>query len=478
MTQEQLNTRLKLYNDHYGNLTNHLNMSHIIDVYNFNKPYVFWLNGHLFVITHILKSNLIPIAQHLKILFNITPDETLTQEVYDARKDKLYKLDYIFENLPKFAEYGTPERDSLIEVYATCFPIIADYIEFIIQTKKQIKQEYIIAHHERIGLLPPLQDFVSRGNMMFVFLNVHGGLTYTDKKLTSMVIPENLEIYRIMQSTFGTVNICARDIAESYFNTILNKSHYLLTDKRKKNTLKNNRKIAKYIIQTSLPKAKCILDDIRTKTTPNTRTRSNFISHCLRPHTKHFTTGMTMIDKVLCINFGEIGLSEINIITNKQFKQAVNIVDYIPITINPEYNTIDMRLGDIIALLSPFINILVLFDLSCSTSNNPFNVTTGNANAAEPNPSFRTPDFNSSPYMNTYIEKIAVLKKYSGEYVTLKNEILELAKNRNVNVNEITKEFMVGLQKRLALLPDFLDEMPDYSDYMEEYKQKLEEFIV
>ena len=300
-------------------------------------------------------------------------------------------------------------------------------------------------------------------------LRFHHYLVIGPIRLAKIAIPENLEIYRVMQSTFGAVNICTRDKAESLFNKILSNAHMWLTDKKKKNTLKNNRKIAKHIIKTSLPRAKCILNEVRTITPANTQHRVDFISKCVQPHTKHFTTGQPMIDKMLSIEFDGFGLAEINIVTDKLFKEAINLVDYMPIDIDPTMNTIQFKLSDVIAMVSPFINILVLFDLSCSAGELPFNLTARNATVAEPNPSFNINSMNSP--LNIYIDKSDIIKRYGQEYVRFKDELF----NKNVppSVLKLGAEFMAGLKKLIEPLPDLMDEMPDFSDYLEEYKQKL-----
>ena len=466
---ELLNARLKSSKNYFQDVFNNRNMPILFHLFNFTKPAVLKLGENSLLLYTLSKETLNPIAYYLQMLYFMTQSDTISQSTYDSRKEQLYKLNPFFRSLPEFAEFGTPERDSIIQLYTELSTISIDYNAFCLETKNELKRQYIADHLARIELLPPLQTFVSRGNMMFLFINVHGGLRYTADKITSIAIPENLEIYRVMQSTFGAVNICTRDKAESLFNKILSNAHMWLTDKKKKNTLKNNRKIAKHIIKTSLPRAKCILNEVRTITPANTQHRVDFISKCVQPHTKHFTTGQPMIDKMLSIEFDGFGLAEINIVTDKLFKEAINLVDYMPIDIDPTMNTIQFKLSDVIAMVSPFINILVLFDLSCSAGELPFNLTARNATVAEPNPSFNINSMNSP--LNIYIDKSDIIKRYGQEYVRFKDELF----NKNVppSVLKLGAEFMAGLKKLIEPLPDLMDEMPDFSDYLEEYKQKL-----
>jgi hypothetical protein len=246
---------------------------------------------------------------------------------------------------------------------------------------------------EKKGLLPPLQDLFIDG-VLYLIQHTHGSVEYNDGQIKHCYIPENLQVYRSMSTTFGFPAWC------SYKNFLsIKKTMMKYIDRPSAKTVKNKIKLIKQILKFSYKDAFCrhsdpqVLEKLKkhiihftnTKKTIKERVQNGIKreSKCVSPHTHHFMPMQRIVNKVY-----ELRLSDDEINKNYGFsvvnsKYNVNLIDYLDIHINPDY-TINLQLSDLFDLLLtvlPTINnpILVMLDYSCSLGKESTNKIETNA---------------------------------------------------------------------------------------------------
>ena len=312
----------------------------------------------------------------------------LSGSLLEKYRERIIAIEPRFDSFPV---YTTKKSGAIFILITKIIKAIEYYFKLIRTVKEEIKADYIKLRDAQ--LLPPLESLVYRENAMYLFVNVHGGIRYIDA-IKPYVIPKGLEIFRVMQSTFGTVNLCTPVSVKTIYDPLL----YLLAKPVKtRTTLKNNKKLIKSTLKQIIPHMNCAIRNF--KSAPLTRIKEHikdnqtYREHCLKTHTHHFTYGANMVDKTLSIDFSQDDTNQIKIVGH----ESINLVDYLRLPfINDHFR---FKLSDIINLVAPYIKILVLIDLSCSNNSmHTFEQIARNTSNLELGlPSFKSPNFNSSP---------------------------------------------------------------------------------
>ena len=348
----------------------------IIEKYNYTGPVALPFDEPIQLTT--IKVN--TINKIFKKLHSLADYTDSLRFVFEKYKDYLIKLNPLFSQL-------TEENFRQMEHY------LRIYMGFILYARNTIKSHYVTLHKVSMKHLPPINI---KRNTAYLFIELHGGVLYEENQLMPYTVPEGVEIFRVMQSTFGSANLCTTDYSKRIYTSLARN-----IPSKAKDTRVNNRKLIIRNLKSMMPESKCVLSDIRKTIRNNNQSRKTFKDKCLKVHTKHFVGGDRMADKVLSVNFGEnFGFNKI-LLMNKSYDDAINILDYLPIDSELIDDHIYYSLRQVIEFILPYANMIVLVDLSCSRSEtHSFNKVFANVAAVE-KASFTSPNFETSP-LNKY----------------------------------------------------------------------------
>ena len=232
------------------------------------------------------------------------------------------------------------------------------------QLTKDLTEYYLATRIEKRQYLPSikeLKDF-EINDTTYLINYVHGGVDGEE----SVPIPENMDLFRILASEFGSLACTRIDELANYITKI---NHFL--EHVPKNTHRNNIKMIKRIITTLLKKTKDFMVGKRQSLFQGTeKERLRYIGSL--PHVNHFK-GSPMIVKRHTVYLNKTDPYHGIILVNPRW--TLNLLDYIDVElINGAmwFNT-----SQIIDLIKS--KYVLFIDLSCSSSTKA-NATNENLN--------------------------------------------------------------------------------------------------
>jgi hypothetical protein len=332
------------------------------------------------------------------------------------------KITHIFNEKNIKLQKIINERDTYIlstsNISENKFDEFKQSIDHIREGDVELFEKYNRIQTDKQRLLPPLQDLFIEG-VLYLIQHTHGSIEYNNSKhIKHCNIPENLQVYRSMATTFGFPSWC------SYHN-FLNIKQTMLKyigrpyAKTEKNKIRMIKKILKYSYKETfcrhsnpivLAKLKQHIKlppiiknksqtpaEIRRKMAKNQTIRE---TKCVSPHTHHFLPGQRIVNKVYEIRLSDFEINKTYGFSVVNSKYNVNLIDYLDIHINNDY-TINLQLSDLFNLLQTVIQtinnpILVMMDYSCSVGKEHSNKIESNALAIEERLSLRTINLDSS----------------------------------------------------------------------------------
>ena len=355
-------------------------------------------------------------STYINIIYNYYK-KLIESKDLDKYKPLLINLNPLFSQL-------TPSN------FNSLFVHLKNYMDFIEYIKKKILYDYASAHKKSIPHLPPIESLISR-NTAYLFVELHGSIKYQGNTLLPYTV-NDLEIFRVMQSTFGAINLCDATLSKRIFDSINVHSNI-------KDTPANNRKLIKATLKKMMPESKCVLSDIRKSIkSPTNQKRKTFKDKCLKIHTKHFIEGDQMADKILSMDLTENnGFDKILLIGN----EVVNLLDYLPLHFESGHFIYSMK--EIIETMRAYANMIVIIDLSCSTSSiHNFNKVHNNVAAIE-KASFKSANFETSPILDYTTEE---LKELALRYFTLyKNKLLSDRPDLKEKADEVEMNYLENM---------------------------------
>lgn len=238
----------------------------------------------------------------------------------------------------------------------------------------------------------PILSHLFMGDVLYLAQYVHGSSRYEKytplKKLRTVTLPPNLEVYRLMVTSFGYVSICPiqnfvniRDRMikhiKEHFKPIepeiydYNKYEYeninakqktkeylkekeeykkgkeerrLISEQNKIKTEKHKIKIIKNILKMAYEDAICTNDSKRNllKSFVKMPTEGiNYSKRCTIPHVHHFTNERDIVYKSYQINLLENVEEEGIIILNPNYDYKFDLIDYFNVPIHTNYVSFD-----------------------------------------------------------------------------------------------------------------------------------------
>jgi hypothetical protein len=221
------------------------------------------------------------------------------------------------------------------------------------QITKDLTDYYVVTRIEKRQYLPSIEELkeFEINDTTYLINYVHGGV---DEEET-IDIPENMDLFRVLASEFGSLACTRLDELANYIKKINNFLNYL-----PKNTHRNNIKMIKRIIATLLKKTKDFMVGKRQSLFQGTeRDRLRYIGS--QPHVNHFK-GSPMIVKQHTVYLNKTDPYSGIILVNPRW--TLNLLDYIDVeVINGcmQFNT--SQIMDLIK--SKYV---LFIDLSCSSS--------------------------------------------------------------------------------------------------------------
>jgi hypothetical protein len=234
----------------------------------------------------------------------------------------------------------------------------------MVQLTKDLTEYYLVTRTEKRQYLPAIEELkdFEINDTSYLINYVHGGIGEEE----SMDIPENMDLFRILASEFGSLACTRTDELLKYIRKINNFLNHI-----PKNTHRNNIKMIKRIIATLLKKTKDFMVSKRQSVFQGTeKEQLRYIGSL--PHVNHFK-GSPMIVKRHEVYLNKSDPYYGIILVNPRWN--LNLLDYIDVEIingRMRFNT--SHIMDLIK--SKYV---LFIDLSCSSSSKA-NATNENLN--------------------------------------------------------------------------------------------------
>ena len=234
----------------------------------------------------------------------------------------------------------------------------------MVQLTKDLIEYYLVTRTEKRQYLPSIEELkdFEINDTSYLINYVHGGIGDVEY----VNIPENMDLFRILASEFGSL-ACTR--TEELLNYIRKINNFL--NHAPKNTHRNNIKMIKRIIATLLKKTKDFMMSKRQSAFRGTeKERLRYIRSL--PHVNHFK-GSPMIVKKHVVYLNKTDPYYGIILINPRWN--LNLLDYIDVEIIN--GTMHFNTSQIMDLIHS--KYVLFIDLSCSSSTKT-NATNANLN--------------------------------------------------------------------------------------------------
>lgn len=232
------------------------------------------------------------------------------------------------------------------------------------QLTKDLTDYYVVTRKEKRKFLPKIEDLkqFEINDTTYLINYVHGGIN----KEETVQIPENMDLFRILASDFGSLACTRMDELSSYVSKI---NHFL--NHIPKNTHRNNMKFMKRIITTLFKKTRDFMIGKRKSVfEASERERLRYIES--QAHVHHFK-GSPMMVKQHLVYLNKTDPYCGVILVNP--KWTINLLDYIDVKVIN--GTMRFNTSQIFDLIKS--KYVLFIDLSCSSSDR-INATNANLN--------------------------------------------------------------------------------------------------
>ena len=301
--------------------------------------------------------------KQIKMGSKVTPTEIEFTYTHPKWNRKLFELIFPYLNFDTSVSFFGNITSMEIKIYR----IMKSYgfnLPDMEQLTKDLSEYYLETRIEKRQYLPSIEDLkdFEINDTTYLINYVHGGIG----KEETVDIPENMDLFRILASEFGSLACTRTDELLNYIRKINN-----FLNNVPKNTHRNNMKMMKRIIATLLKKTKDFMVSKRQSVFQGTeKERLRYIG--TQPHVNHFKGSPMMVKRhVVYLNKTDpyYGI----ILVNPRW--TLNLLDYIDVELIN--GTMQFNTTQIINLIKS--KYVLFIDLSCSSSDKA-NATNANLN--------------------------------------------------------------------------------------------------
>jgi hypothetical protein len=232
------------------------------------------------------------------------------------------------------------------------------------ELKNDLTEYYLVTRGEKRKYLPTLEELkhFEINDTLYIINYVHGAINDEE----TIDIPENMDLYRILASDFGSLACTRGDELQNYISKINN-----FLNIPRKNTHRNNIKNIKRIITTLLKKTRDFMRGKRESLFMGTeRDRLRYIGS--QAHVHHFK-GSPMMLKTQGVYLNKVDPYYGILLVHPRW--SLNLLDYIDVELRNGFMRFNTR--QIMDLIKS--KYVLFIDLSCSSSDKA-NATNENLN--------------------------------------------------------------------------------------------------